>query len=169
MTSPTVAVPIARLLTPPAGVVAWQAALGLMVSFRQAAPAAPQPPPMADADVPRLIEKLNVQKLPTGWSPCGSRGWTIEVANLSAELRKCLEQAEDCAERAKTESVSTIQRHFIELERRRLKLARSYQLFERLETFSAHQRGELSNRLEQLKLANGRRSFFLECVAAGQH
>ena len=49
-----------------------------------------------------------------------------------------------------------IQRHFIELERRWLNLARSYQLFERRQTFSAHQRGELSDRLEQLKLAQNR-------------
>ena len=40
------------------------------------------------------------------------------------------------------------------MERRWLKLARSYQLFERVQIFSAHQeqqRGELSDRLEQLK------------------
>ena len=50
----------------------------------------------------------------------------------------------------------------MEMERRWLKLARSYQLFERIETFSGHQeqqRGELSDRLEQLnrKLAQDRR------------
>ena len=48
----------------------------------------------------------------------------------------------------------------MEMERRWLKLARSYQLFERMQTFSAHedpQRGELSDRLELLKLSQGRR------------
>jgi hypothetical protein len=42
----------------------------------------------------------------------------------------------------------------IEMERRWLKLARSYQLYERLQTFSVyeeHQRGELSDRLDKLK------------------
>jgi hypothetical protein len=47
------------------------------------------------------------------------------------------------------------------MERRWLKLARSFQLFERMQAFSAHeeQRGELSDWLEQLKrtLAYGRR------------
>jgi hypothetical protein len=48
------------------------------------------------------------------------------------------------------------------VERRWLKLARSYQLFERMKTLSAHedrQRGELSDRLAQLKhkLAQDRR------------
>ena len=76
------------------------------------------------------------------------------LANLSPEVRECLSHAEDCAERAKIEPNPAIQRDFIEMERRWLKLARNYQLFERLQTFSAHQeqkRGELSDRLEQLK------------------
>jgi hypothetical protein len=62
--------------------------------------------------------------------------------------------AEDCAERAKTEPNAAIQRDYMELERRWLKLARSFQSFERLQAFSTHQeqrRGELSDRLEQLK------------------
>jgi hypothetical protein len=80
------------------------------------------------------------------------------LANLSAEVRECLRHAEDCAERAKTEPNPALQRDYIEMEKRWLKLARSYQLFERLQTFSTHQRGELSDRLEQLKLAHGRRS-----------
>ena len=76
------------------------------------------------------------------------------LANLSPEVRECLSHAEDCAERAKIEPNPAIQRDFIEMERRWLKLARNYQSFERLQTFSAHQeqqRGELSARLEQLK------------------
>jgi hypothetical protein len=76
------------------------------------------------------------------------------LANLSAEVRECLSHAEDCAERAKIEPNPAIQRDFIEMERRWLKLARNYQSFERLQPFSAHQeqqRGELSARLEQLK------------------
>ena len=75
------------------------------------------------------------------------------LANLSAEVRECLSHAEDCAERA-VEPNPAIQRDFIEMERRWLKLARNYQSFERLQPFSAHQeqqRGELSARLEQLK------------------
>jgi hypothetical protein len=63
----------------------------------------------------------------------------VMLANLSAEVRECLWQAEDCAERAKTELNPALQRDYIEMERRWLKLARSYQLFERLQVFSAHQ------------------------------
>jgi hypothetical protein len=84
------------------------------------------------------------------------------LANLSAEVRECLWHAEDCSERAKREPNPAIQRDYMEMERRWLKLARSYQSFERIQTFSAHeeqQRGELSDRLEQLKrkLAQDRR------------
>ena len=73
---------------------------------------------------------------------------------MSAEVRECLWHAEDCAKRAEIEPNPAIQRDYIEMERRWLKLARSYQLFERVQIFSAHQeqqRGELSDRLEQLK------------------
>ena len=84
------------------------------------------------------------------------------LANLSAEVRECLWHAEDCSERAKIELNPAMQRDYMEMERRWLKLARSYQLFERMQTLSAHedrQRGELSDRLEQLKhkLAQDRR------------
>jgi hypothetical protein len=78
----------------------------------------------------------------------------VVLAKLSAEVRECLWHAEDCAKRAETEPNPAIQRDYIEMERRWLKLARSYQLFERIQTFSAHQeqqRGELSDRLEQLQ------------------
>ncbi len=76
------------------------------------------------------------------------------LANLSAEVRECLRHAKDCAERAKIEPSPALQRDYIEMERRWLKLARSYQLYEWLQTFSAYdeqQRGELSDRLEKLK------------------
>ena len=76
------------------------------------------------------------------------------LAKLSAEVRECLWHAEDCAKRAETEPNPAIQRDYIEMERRWLKLARSYQLYERLQTFSAYdelQRGELSDRLDKLK------------------
>jgi hypothetical protein len=76
------------------------------------------------------------------------------LANLSAEARECLQHAEDCAKRAQTEPNPALQRDFIDMEMRWLKLARIYQLAEQLHTFTAHderQHGELSERLEQLK------------------
>jgi hypothetical protein len=83
------------------------------------------------------------------------------LANLRAEVRECLWHAEDCSERAKIELNPAMQRDYMEMERRWLRLALSCQLFERMQTFSAHEepRGELSDRLEQLKrtLAHGRR------------
>jgi hypothetical protein len=78
----------------------------------------------------------------------------VMLANLSVEVHECLRHARDCAERAKIEPSPALQRDYIDMERRWLKLARSYQLYERLQTFSAHdeqQRGELSDRLEKLK------------------
>ena len=84
------------------------------------------------------------------------------LENLSAEVRACLRHAENCAERAKAEPDPALQRDFIEMERRWVQLARSYLSFERLQTFPPYreqQRGELSDRLEQLKLAQGRWSW----------
>jgi hypothetical protein len=87
------------------------------------------------------------------------------LENLREEVRECLRHAEECAARAKIEPHPAIQRDFIDMELRWLKLARSYQFLNHLRTFSAEhdkQTGELSVRLEQLRgqfasRANGHR------------
>jgi hypothetical protein len=67
------------------------------------------------------------------------------LANLSAEVRACRGLRKTGRDRTKYSNPA----RFIEMERHWLKLARSYQLFERVQIFSAHQeqqRGELSDR-----------------------
>jgi hypothetical protein len=76
------------------------------------------------------------------------------LQNLSPEVSECLRRAEDCAARAKCEPNPALQRDYIDMESRWLKLAHSYQVAEQLQTFTSHnkqQNGELTNRLEQLK------------------
>jgi hypothetical protein len=78
----------------------------------------------------------------------------VMPSNLTTAVRECLWHADDCAERAAIEPNPAIQGDFTEMERNWLALARSYQLLERFRTVSAHhqQRGELYDRLDQLKL-----------------
>jgi hypothetical protein len=76
------------------------------------------------------------------------------LQNLSSEVSECLRHAEECAARAKCEPNPALRRDYFDMELRWLKLARSYQFAEQLQSFSSHgkqQSGELTNRLEQLK------------------
>ncbi|MGB6538556.1 MAG: hypothetical protein WBF58_21650 [Xanthobacteraceae bacterium] len=57
------------------------------------------------------------------------------LQNLSAAVRECLEHAEDCARQAKVQGDPTLRQDFIDLEGRWLKLARSYEFTDRLESF----------------------------------
>ena len=56
--------------------------------------------------------------------------------NLSEQIRECLQHAENCARKAAAQTDSKIREDFLELERRWLFLARSYELTERLGDFS---------------------------------
>lgn len=83
----------------------------------------------------------------------GLAGGDIMLQNLSLEVRECLRHAEDCAQRAKIEPHPTVQLDFFDMERRWLKLARSYQYLEQMSSFTAHNqqlRASLSERLKQL-------------------
>jgi hypothetical protein len=60
------------------------------------------------------------------------------LQNLSKQVRECLERAEACGRRATIEPDPQIARDFLEIERRWRSLARSYELSERLDRFSAH-------------------------------
>ena len=76
------------------------------------------------------------------------------LQNLSPEVTECLRHADDCAQRARYEPNPSLRRDFFDMELRWLKLARSYQFAEQLRTFTSHnkqQRGELTERLEQLR------------------
>ena len=56
--------------------------------------------------------------------------------NLSEQIRECMQHAEDCARKAAAQTDSKLREDFLELERRWLFLARSYELTERLGDFS---------------------------------
>ena len=56
--------------------------------------------------------------------------------NLSEEIRECLQHAENCARKADAQSCPKLKQDFLELEQRRLFLARSYEFTERLTDFS---------------------------------
>ena len=60
------------------------------------------------------------------------------LENLSEQVRDCLRRAEDCAERAKREPNPSFKCDLLEMERRWLKLARSYQFLEQLSSFTTY-------------------------------
>ena len=60
------------------------------------------------------------------------------LQNLGQQVRECLQHAEDCAHRAKVEPDPNLARDFLDMERRWLGLARSWQFSEQLDTFSKH-------------------------------
>jgi hypothetical protein len=57
--------------------------------------------------------------------------------NLSAQIRECLLHAEDCARQAARQNCPKLKADFLDMERRWLFLARSYELTERVSAFSA--------------------------------
>jgi hypothetical protein len=57
------------------------------------------------------------------------------LQNLSQQIRDCYQHAEDRRRRAVAQADSELRKDFLELEKRWLKLARSYELAERLAKF----------------------------------
>jgi hypothetical protein len=57
--------------------------------------------------------------------------------NLSAQICECLRHAEDCARQAAAQSCPKLKEDFLDMERRWLLLARSYEFTEQLADFSA--------------------------------
>ena len=60
--------------------------------------------------------------------------------NLSEQIRECLEHAEECARKAGAQTDPKIKADFLDLERRWMLLARSYEFTERLTDFSGETR-----------------------------
>jgi len=56
--------------------------------------------------------------------------------NLSEEIRECLRHAEDCSRKADAQTDPNLKEDFLNLERRWLFLARSYEFTERVGYFS---------------------------------
>jgi hypothetical protein len=57
--------------------------------------------------------------------------------NLSEQIRECLQHAEDCARKAAAQTDPKLKEDFLDMERRWLFLARSYEFTERISDFSA--------------------------------
>jgi hypothetical protein len=55
--------------------------------------------------------------------------------NLSEQVRHCLRHADDCAREAAAQTCPKMKADFLDLERRWLSLARSYEFSERLNDF----------------------------------
>ncbi len=60
--------------------------------------------------------------------------------NLSEQIRECLRHADDCARQAATQSCPKLKADFLDMERRWLFLARSYEFTDRVTDFSAENR-----------------------------
>jgi hypothetical protein len=60
--------------------------------------------------------------------------------NLSQQIRECLRHAEDCARQAAAQGCPKLKADFLDMERRWLFLARSYEFTERVSDFSANRR-----------------------------
>jgi two-component sensor histidine kinase len=55
--------------------------------------------------------------------------------NLSEEVRECLQHAEACARQAAAQTSAKLKEEFLDLERRWLALARSYEFADQLDDF----------------------------------
>ena len=57
------------------------------------------------------------------------------LQNVSEEIRECYQHAEDCARRAAAERNPRIKQDFLDMQQRWLRLARSFEFAQRLNTF----------------------------------
>jgi hypothetical protein len=58
------------------------------------------------------------------------------LGNLSEQIRECLQHAEDCRRQAGAQTCLQLKEDFLDMERRWVFLARSYEFTERLANFS---------------------------------
>ena len=65
------------------------------------------------------------------------------LKNLSEEICECYRHAEDCARKAAAQTDPTLKADFLDLERRWLVLARSYDFTERLTDFSVERKRQV--------------------------
>ena len=66
--------------------------------------------------------------------------------NVSEQIRECLRHAEDCARQAAAQSCPNLKKDFLDMERRWLFLARSYEFTERVTDFSAETKRKAKHR-----------------------
>jgi hypothetical protein len=58
------------------------------------------------------------------------------LANISEQIRDCLDHAEECARQAAAQTCPKLRQDFLDMERRWLSLARSYEFSERINDFA---------------------------------
>ena len=68
--------------------------------------------------------------------------------NLSEQVRDCLQRAEDCARQASAHTCPKLKADFLDLERRWLALARSYEFSDRLGDFCGNAKLRAGNLLK---------------------
>lgn len=66
--------------------------------------------------------------------------------NMSEQIRECLRHAEDCARQAAAQTCPNLKNDFLDMERRWLFLARSYEFTERVTDVSAQIKPEAKHR-----------------------
>jgi hypothetical protein len=66
--------------------------------------------------------------------------------NLSEQIRECLRHAEDCARQAAAQTCPKLKEDFLDMERRWMFLARSYEFTEQVTDFSAETRRQARRR-----------------------
>jgi hypothetical protein len=67
------------------------------------------------------------------------------LESLSEQIRDCYEHAEECARKAAAQSNPRLKQDFLDMERRWLALAKSYELSRRLTDFSNQARRNTAN------------------------
>ena len=73
------------------------------------------------------------------------------LESLSEQIRECYEHAEECARKAAAQSDPALKQDFLDMERRWLALARSYELSQRLGDFSAEASRRMKNEAKPKK------------------
>lgn len=69
--------------------------------------------------------------------------------NLSEQIRECLRHAEDCARQAAAQTCPNLKDDFLDMERRWLFLARSYEFTERVTDFTAETKRQVNHSIKQ--------------------
>lgn len=64
------------------------------------------------------------------------------LENVSQQIRECYEHAEDCARKAAVQTDPGLRQDFLDMERRWLTLARSYEFTDRVSDFSNERKRE---------------------------
>jgi hypothetical protein len=67
------------------------------------------------------------------------------LESLSEQIRECYEHAEECARKAAAQTDPGLKQDFLDMERRWLALARSFELSQRLGDFSAATKRRATN------------------------